>query len=488
MLVPKAKERATSADQVGVPSTDSRRIRRLVAACLGLCLVLSAVGISLVRLEESQRSAAADRLLVAEAAEIRAALGDELSHNINLARGLRAFVIAQPDLGDPERFAVLLEQLYLQGDLIRNIGLAPGDVISHVHPLEGNEAALGLRYAELPEQYPSVDLAIRTRQSVLAGPVELVQGGRGLIDRTPVFLTDGSYWGVVSLVLDVDALLASVAEQIEGDLEWAVRTVAGETMPSIAVGGDPALFDDADTVLTLAVPNGTWELAARSTANNHNQTLPILLHLFAVVIAALISLLVFAGTRARWRATMLSLHDALTGLANRRLLGERADQAFAQARRRKEPLSLAYLDVDSLKPVNDTHGHKGGDIVLQAIAERLTGRVREVDTVARIGGDEFVILLPNTDSIGASAVARDLAAAVERPVRFGDSVLEIGASFGVATYPDDGETFDELLAGADSRMYDAKVGNIVENEPSAAGFDPRQPLRSCSAPVRVPSR
>ena len=241
------------------PEFETGSLRRLVAGSVALFVVLSAIGLALVRLEASQRAASADRLVVAEAAEVRAAIGDRLSHNINLARGLRAFVVANPDLGDPERFDTLLEQLYQQGDDIRNIGVAPGSQISHVYPVEGNEGALGLRYEDVPEQYVSVELAIRTRQSVLAGPVDLVQGGRGLIDRTPVFLEDGSYWGIVSLVLDVTSLLDAAAVEVEDfDLDWAVRTVESETMPVVAVGGDAALFDDADAVLTMAVPNGEW--------------------------------------------------------------------------------------------------------------------------------------------------------------------------------------------------------------------------------------
>lgn len=434
-------------------------LRGLVAGCLALFVVLSAIGLALVRLEAAQRSAAADRIVVAEAAEVRAAIGDQLSHNVNLARGLRAFVVANPDLGDPDRFAILLEELYVQGDDIRNIGVAPGNEISHVHPIEGNEGALGLRYEDVPAQFATVELAMRTRQSVLAGPIDLVQGGRGLIDRTPVFLADGSYWGIVSLVLDVDSLLERVAADVDGfDLEWAVRTAGTESMPVTTVGGDPELFDRADAVLTMAVPNGTWELAVRSTAPAIGLGVLIAFDVFAIVLAALVSCLVFERARDRRRSRMLSLHDDLTGLANRRLLEARADEACALARREEHPVSIAYVDLDDFKPINDSHGHQAGDEVLRVIAERMSARVRQSDTIARVGGDEFVILLPATDAPGARSLADDLAAAIELPIVFEGRALRVGASFGVATYPDDGDTFDGLLAHADSEMYQVKIG------------------------------
>lgn len=438
----------------------ARRIRRLSAMCLALFVALSALGMILVRLESSERTAAADRLLVSQAAEIRASLGDELYQSINLARGLRAFVIAHPDLGDPDRFAVLLGELFAQGDHIRNIGIAPDNVLTHIHPLEGNEAAIGLRYDDVPEQFAAVELAIATRATVLAGPVDLVQGGRGLIDRTPVFLDDGTYWGVVSLVLDVDSLMASVAAGIDNDdLAWAIRTVASDFQPATHVAGDVDLFEHADATLTLAVPNGSWEMViADAGGRGHDRTLSLVLHVAAVLVAALVSWLVFEATRERWRATTLSLHDELTGLANRRLLEDRAERALAQSQRDRSPVSLVFVDLDGFKQVNDQFGHEVGDAVLEETARRLTERVRRADTVARVGGDEFVVLAPTTDAYGARVLKEALEACMAEPMSVNGVPLDVGASFGEATYPDDGETFDELLRSADDRMYRAKSG------------------------------
>jgi diguanylate cyclase (GGDEF)-like protein len=440
------------------PKSQTRSLVRLVAGCTALFVVLAATGLALVRLEASQRSASADRLIVAEAAEIRAALGERLTQNVNLARGLRAFVMANPNLGDPNRFDILLREFYVQGEDIRNIGVAPDNRISHVYPVEGNEGALGLRYVDLPEQYATVQLAMETRESVLAGPIDLVQGGRGLIDRTPVYLPDGRYWGVVSLVLDVDSMIESVGADVDGfGLDWAVRTVASDTSPELYVGGDATVFDDPTAVLTMAVPNGSWELAVRPTVAAGGNALLIAFQVFAVLLAALVSVLVFERNRDRWRTRMLSLQDELTGLANRRHLEARAERACVAARRDEHPVSIAYLDLDDFKPINDRHGHRAGDVLLRAIAARLSSMVRDSDTVARVGGDEFVILLPDTRGVDARRRVEEFAKAIERPVGFEGHELRVRASFGVATYPDHGDSFETLLAHADSEMYDAKL-------------------------------
>lgn len=456
-----------------IPKLKTRSLVRLVAGCAALFVVLATTGIALVRLEASQRSASSDRLIVAEAAEIRAALGERLTQNINLARGLRAFVTANPNLGDPARFDILLREFYVQGEDIKNIGVAPDNEISHVYPVEGNEGAIGLRYAELPEQYGAVRLAMETRRSVLAGPIDLVQGGRGLIDRTPVYLPDGRYWGVVSLVLDVDSMIDSVVAEVDGfGLDWAVRTVADDISPERHVGGEVTVFDDPAAVLTMTVPNGSWELAVRPTVASGGNGLLIALQAFAVLLAAAISALVFERNRDRWRTRMLALHDDLTGLANRRRLEARAERACVAARREGHPVSIVYLDLDDFKPINDAYGHQAGDEVLRTVARRLGDMVRGTDTIARVGGDEFVVLLPETRAADARRRTADIVAAIERPVDHQGHELRVGASFGVASYPDDGDTFDALLAHADAEMYSVKVGSVAASLPPASSSAP----------------
>jgi diguanylate cyclase (GGDEF)-like protein/PAS domain S-box-containing protein len=151
-----------------------------------------------------------------------------------------------------------------------------------------------------------------------------------------------------------------------------------------------------------------------------------------------------------------ALHDALTGLPNRTLLDDRLRSAIAVAQRQDTALSLLLLDLDGFKGVNDTWGHHAGDVVLVETAKRLGGTLRESDTAARLGGDEFVLLLPATPLIGAIEAARALVDFIVAPIMVDGRPLTVGASIGIAVFPNHGRDPDLLLAAADSAMYDAK--------------------------------
>ena len=151
-----------------------------------------------------------------------------------------------------------------------------------------------------------------------------------------------------------------------------------------------------------------------------------------------------------------ALHDGLTGLPNRTLLGDRLTSAIAVAQRQDAALSLLMLDLDGFKGVNDTWGHHAGDLVLIEIARRLGGTLRESDTAARLGGDEFVLLLPATPLAGAIEAARALVDFIVAPINIDGNLINVGASIGIAVFPDNGRDGEILLAAADSAMYEAK--------------------------------
>lgn len=153
----------------------------------------------------------------------------------------------------------------------------------------------------------------------------------------------------------------------------------------------------------------------------------------------------------------LARHDPLTGLPNRLLFHERVEQAIARANRNQQRLALLLIDLDAFKPVNDQHGHAAGDHVLRTLAGRMRECVREVDTVARFGGDEFVILLEGlAEHDAAAGVAQKLVAALAEPVPWEGVKLVVGASVGVAFYPLQAN-LDSLALAADTAMYRAKA-------------------------------
>jgi diguanylate cyclase (GGDEF)-like protein len=156
-------------------------------------------------------------------------------------------------------------------------------------------------------------------------------------------------------------------------------------------------------------------------------------------------------------AQRLALRDALTGLPNRALLDDRVAQAFARSRRSGEPFALLVVDLDGFKGVNDIRGHEAGNEVLRAISRRLEASVRETDTVARVGGDEFVLLSLGTSSDDeAAALAGRVRHALRRTYRVEGGLVELDASIGWALFPQDGLTSGDLLARADGQMYATK--------------------------------
>ncbi len=152
-------------------------------------------------------------------------------------------------------------------------------------------------------------------------------------------------------------------------------------------------------------------------------------------------------------------YDGLTGLANRNLLNDRMSQALLSAHRQQTKLAVMYLDLDNFKDINDGYGHPVGDALLKSAAERLLGCVREGDTVARQGGDEFILLMPDIDGYGGAAkIAEKLIQSICAPFFFDLQELFVSASIGIALYPDDGENIENLFRHADAAMYSAKQG------------------------------
>lgn len=164
----------------------------------------------------------------------------------------------------------------------------------------------------------------------------------------------------------------------------------------------------------------------------------------------------------------LAQYDALTRLPNRKLFEDRLDSAMARARRSPAGFSLLYIDLDKFKAVNDQFGHATGDLLLQEVAARIRQCVREADTVARIGGDEFVVLLESVrHSDDAALVAEKIRDELARPVNVANLSLHAGASIGIAVYPEHGETAQQLLKHADDTMYAAKRARSVQQRAAA---------------------
>ncbi len=159
---------------------------------------------------------------------------------------------------------------------------------------------------------------------------------------------------------------------------------------------------------------------------------------------------------AKEKIEQLAYSDALTGLPNRLLLSKQVDIALEVAQRQGGQFAILFLDLDRFKNINDSMGHAFGDVVLIEVAERIKKCLRDVDTLSRLGGDEFVILLQDAQALGAELVARRLITTLSLPFQTDGMSYSLGASIGVALYPGDGQTLDELSMHADAAMYRVK--------------------------------
>ena len=166
-------------------------------------------------------------------------------------------------------------------------------------------------------------------------------------------------------------------------------------------------------------------------------------------------------------ATQRTLRDFVTGIANRELFNDRLEQAIALAERGGWILGVMFIDLDKFKLINDTHGHAIGDRVLQGVAQRLNDQVRGGDTICRWGGDEFLYLLVNPqNNTNIERVACKVLNSISQTLIIDDLVLTIKPSIGIAVYPSNGSTGEELVVNADAAMYRAK-----KNETGFAFFD-----------------
>lgn len=393
--------------------------------------------------------------------EARDAIDPRLETALAVPETLAAVIAAEERI-DKRTFDAIAARLVRANPSIRNVALAPGNVITAIHPVRGNEAALGLRYADMPGQYEAVQQAIRTRRTVIAGPIALVQGGTGLVSRTPVFLRDAEgrdtrYWGIVALAVDVGPLFVDLGRIADHNgLAIAVRRAGGETF-----FGDPGVFGSLPVSMPYPVAGGgSWELAALPRDGWASvRAVPPYTRIALHVLALVLGWLAYRMLASQGRDRMLARHDALTGLLNRKSFDRQLGEAMQQTRPRS--CALVLIDLDRFKPVNDNHGHRAGDLVLQQVAARLQQVVRGSDTAYRLGGDEFALLLQGERG------TRELFHLVERavdlirqPVVLPDrQSVSIGASTGVAVFPsgDEPERAGDVFDRADRALYRCKA-------------------------------
>lgn len=399
----------------------------------------------------------------------RARLEAELFRNTYLSDTLASFITMDPDLTASEWEAVA-EKLFQKSDTLRSIGVAPDDVIAQIYPYEGNEEALGFAYRSVPAQLRSVQLARELGSVYIAGPVALVQGGRALIARFPIFRDypeNRDYWGVVSAVMDFDALLEdSGLNNLKGATIALSRALDSAHVafgePEV-VYGDPAVIRNPDIRLPVNTPSGEWLLSARydeRTAPNLQLAIAIIRTVALAVLALTIGSILLL-VRAYRYSRQAALIDELTQVPNRRFIMGQLHRLVSGGSRPAR-FAVLLIDLNRFKEVNDTLGHEAGDALLVHVANELQRAVRAGDSVARLGGDEFIAILHRvSEKQQAEAVIGKIRAAVEgSTLVWYETEIQPSISIGYSLCHGQDTSVKELLARADESMYRAKAARL----------------------------
>lgn len=387
---------------------------------------------------------------------LQARLESQLSGNIQLARGLVAVIAANPQLtqGEFERAA---KPLFEGRSLLRNIGAAPDMVIRLMHPLEGNEKAVGLDFRKVPEQRVAAEQARDTGNLVLAGPLNLAQGGVGLVARIPVFLDrDGSeplFWGLISVVLDVERLYKESGLQDAAlPIDVSIRGKDGKGSQGEIFYGDPDLFHAQSVRMPITLPEGGWEIAARPRggwSDDNNSLLWTRLG-FALALAFTVGGMLFLAhsvyRRNQIEVELEKHRHHLEQLVATRTVELTAAKEAAEAAIRAKAAFLANMSHELRTPMHGVMGMidlakrrmadaKGLDQLAKAkqSAERLLGILNDILDISKIEAERMVLeeqLLRLTDiidylraTLGQKVTEKGLSLTVDIPVQLAQACL-----------------------------------------------------------------
>lgn len=232
----------------------------ILGAFSALILVLALVLFELIHIQRHKQSQISD--VTTELSDLRASLEFTINRNLSLTRGLATYISINPGINQ-EQFTRFASPLLASKNQIRNFGAARDLVITHVYPVQQNKGVLGIDYRDSPEQFEAAKMAIELNKTVLAGPLTLFQGETGLIARTPIRIAEnGETWGLLSIVLDYEAILRASGISEQQALQLAIRGKDSTGVNGEFFYGDPSILEQEPISLLIQFPHGNWQLLA----------------------------------------------------------------------------------------------------------------------------------------------------------------------------------------------------------------------------------
>ena len=351
--------------------------------------------------------------------------------------------------------------------------------VNFIAPLAGNEQALAYDIASDDSRLEALNKAIRTHEEVITAPIRLVQesgSSNGLLLINPVIDQDNENLDGFSVaVIRIENIMHSLlASQVAQGLKITIRDIDEKLGNGLLYTSDTqqsSRYSDLIWQKELEIAQRDWLLTvtpSKQYLSQFTSYLPWKVLLVALWLIALLQTLLLSITGQHYHDSqkikeqnktleLLAHHDSLTGLPNRALFSDRFQQAIALNKRNKSLLAIGFLDLDKFKPVNDTYGHDIGDQLLINVAKRIQLVLRENDTVCRLGGDEFTLLIGSLNSVGeCEDILNRLIDVLAEPFSIETHTIEISGSCGVTLYPNDEADLETLLQHADQAMYHAK--------------------------------
>lgn len=369
---------------------------------------------------------------------------------INLVKGAIAYIQSTDNLTDEEFYRYMGNLFSEKDDIIKNVGVIYGTTIHWNYPYEENKESIGIDLSKIEAQNLYIESIRKTMKPVFQGPVDLVQGGRGFIIRYPFSKNTDTYFGHVSVVLKEE-----VFNQVLTNLEKSLKiNLLIKDNDQVIYGNDNFSehkmhwFEFEDGLIN-------WQLGLSIDKQPLSTYINMIIYIFiGLLLLAGTSIFSFVVLRANEVIKNESIHDHLTGLRNRNSLDETIKQVFASAERNNHDAGILVIDLNRFKEINDTYGHIVGDEVLKETASRLQQAIRTDEIPFRIGGDEFLIVIPYVhEKENLQQLKKRLKGVLSYKLEFNGYSVLVTASIGYAVYPKHGLDFDMLFTIADEQMY-----------------------------------
>lgn len=389
-------------------------------------------------------------------------LSDEIrdfkNQNISILSGFAAYIQLVDITDDDEIYRYLDFLLRDRLEDIRNIGVFEDTTIKWVYPLEGNEGAIGTDLSNNPEQVDDVLRVKNNLETLFVGPVNLIQGGQSFIVRMPL-LKNEKYWGMVSIVLKAERAFSFVEKHSKNyKMEYLITSA---DKPDEIIHGNKKVLDMSPLKFRTEDTLGGWDIYAVPKGGWDNKNSSIVLIIFlSAIISFLLSWRVFSWINKynqvfsdKVALESKYILDRFTGIYTREYFNYRLKEEVSFGLRSNEPIAMIFFDLDHFKNVNDVYGHSAGDDVLLEVVKKIKTIIRSEDVFARWGGDEFILLLPNTNLDNATFIS-------ER-IRYEIETLEINKAYGVTasigcSQWKPKEYIESWFLRTDQALYDSK--------------------------------